>query len=138
MADILINLQKFGDFNSPLQGTVIAHQANNDICDSIQKEACLVPVFRPRDSSYLIKSFQDFRMITTSQIFNLKKKSMGFKLTLKTFGKRFCTVIKLYSPCMTSEKRKEIFFIKKCSILWNLWNLLETFTKLSESANSFT
>ena len=76
MADILLNQQKFGDFNSPLQDTVIVQQANNDICDSIQKEVRSVPVFWPRDSN-LIKSFQDFRMITTSQIFNLKKNPWG-------------------------------------------------------------
>ena len=45
MADILLNQQKFGDFNSPLQDTVIVQQANNDICDSIQKEVRSVPVF---------------------------------------------------------------------------------------------
>lgn len=38
MADILINEQKFGDFNSPLQATSIVQQANGDLCESFQKE----------------------------------------------------------------------------------------------------
>jgi hypothetical protein len=43
MADVLINEQKFGDFNSPLQATtIVQHQANGDFSEALSKEVSIV------------------------------------------------------------------------------------------------